>query len=616
MSKIPQSYVSHNLKRIINNPINKLKKIKTHQNSPYRSQSNKFKNTMINIKRQLSNISLGEKIIYTSRTRKEENYDKNEFINNLIILNDNNLNKICHIESFNIINNYQSKYDKKNLELEKENKKLKENIKFLLNEKKKKEDSKENNIENKILKEVINEYERKLKLVEEKYTIIIQENLKLKKNFNDMYLKYSSISRNNIIQDNKTCLSPQINNSIFSLSDDIIKENNSKFNNDIGDTNISIMHKSCSSIYIKKIPKLLKSNSTIELINEQNKSFNLLNSFTRNSIKKIDSKIIKFTNKKNNNNIPILSFSPTFIYNIFQNNFTKEMNNKNIIITFNINNKKFSKKNYIEGTSNFNEIYNNNLINHENDLILSLSNGAIIITGEETNKMFFYNNLNNYIYNLQNLNHNHNKGGLIQYDNNKLICISGMKNSTVEIYNIKDNQWNELSKMNRVHCESAYIIINNNILYSFFGFDYENNCYIEDIEYLNLNNYFSKWEILKINQKINIRGHSLFNLYNNNSENFKIFLIGGYNNIRSNKGLIEIELNNFEAKILDGFVKNDDEKNKNNINEDYIFSTTFFINYDNETNKNFIYNTDKNLNIHIIDIDTLNHNVYKCHIFT
>ena len=164
--------------------------------------------------------------------------------------------------------------------------------------KKKKEDSKENNIENKILKEVINEYERKLKIVEEKYTIIIQENLKLKKNFNDMYLKYSSISRNNIIQDNKTCLSPQINNSIFSLSDDTTKENNSKFNNDFGDTNISIMHKSCSSIYIKKIPKLLKSNSTIELINEQNKSFNLLNSFTRNSIKKIDSKIIKFTNKK------------------------------------------------------------------------------------------------------------------------------------------------------------------------------------------------------------------------------------------------------------------------------------------------------------------------------
>ena len=615
MSKISSIYVTHNVKRVINNPLDKFRKNKISQNSPYRSQSNKFKNTMSNIKRQLSNISLGEKIIYTSKTKKEENNEDNEFMNNLIFFNYKKKHKICHIESFNIINNNKSKYVNKNIELQKENKKLKENIKFLLNENKKKE-SKENNIENKILKQVINEYERKLKTVEEKYTIIIQENLKLKKQFNDMFLKYSSISRNNIVQDNKTTLSPQINNSIFSLSDDTTKENNSKFNNDFPDTNISLMHKSCSSVYIKKIPKLLKSNSTIELINEQNKSFNSLVSFTRNSVKKIDSKIIKFTNKKTNNNFPILSFSPPILYNIFHNNFTKEIHNKNIIITFNINTKKFSKKNYIEGTSNFNEIYNNS-DNHENDLILSLSNGVIIITGEETNQMFFYNNLNNYIYNLQNLNYNHNKGGLIQYDNNKLICISGMKSSSVELYNIKDNQWSELSKMNRVHCESAYIIINNNILYSFFGFDYENNCYIEDIEYLNLNNSLSKWEILKTNLKINIKGHSVFNLYNENSENLKLFLIGGHNNIRSNKGLIEIELNNFEAKILDGFFKNDEKyNNKNNKSEDYIFSTTFFINYDNETNKNYIYNIDKNLNVHIIDIDTLKHNVYKCHIFT
>ena len=564
MSKISSIYVTHNVKRVINNPLDKFRKNKISQNSPYRSQSNKFKNTMSNIKRQLSNISLGEKIIYTSRTKKEENNEDNEFMNNLIFFNYKKKHKICHIESFNIINNNKSKYVNKNIELQKENKKLKENIKFLLNENKKK-DSKANNIENKILKQVINEYERKLKTVEEKYTIIIQENLKLKKQFNDMFLKYSSISRNNIVEDNKTTLSPQINNSIFSLSDDTTKENNSKFNIDFPDTNISLMHKSCSSVYIKKIPKLLKSNSTIELINEQNKSFNSLVSFTRNSVKKIDSKIIKFTNKKTNNNFPILSFSPPILYNIFHNNFTKEIHNKNIIITFNINNKKFSKKNYIEGTSNFNEIYNNS-DNHENDLILSLSNGIIIITGEETNQMFFYNNLNNYIYNLQNLNYNHNKGGLIQYDNNKLICISGMKSSSVELYNIKDNQWSELSKMNRVHCESAYIIINNNILYSFFGFDYENNCYIEDIEYLNLNNSLSKWEILKTNLKINIRGHSVFNLYNENSENLKLFLIGGHNNIRSNKGLIEIELNNFEAKILDGFIKNDEKyNNKNNI---------------------------------------------------
>jgi hypothetical protein len=105
MSKISSIYVTHNLKRVINNPLYKLKKNKKRQNSPYRSQSNKFKNTMSNIKRQLSNISLGEKIIYTSRTKREENNDDKEFMNNFRFLNDNNLHIICHIESFNIINN-------------------------------------------------------------------------------------------------------------------------------------------------------------------------------------------------------------------------------------------------------------------------------------------------------------------------------------------------------------------------------------------------------------------------------------------------------------------------------------------------------------------------------
>ncbi len=98
MSKISSIYVTHNVKRVINNPLDKFRKNKISQNSPYRSQSNKFKNTMSNIKRQLSNISLGEKIIYTSRTKKEENNEDNEFMNNLIFFNYKKKHKICHIE--------------------------------------------------------------------------------------------------------------------------------------------------------------------------------------------------------------------------------------------------------------------------------------------------------------------------------------------------------------------------------------------------------------------------------------------------------------------------------------------------------------------------------------
>lgn len=622
MSNFIPSYLSNNIKTIVNNQLTKEKKHKTHQNSPYRSLSNKFKTTMFNIKKQLSNISLGEKIIYSSRSNNK--FFEKDFSKNMLNIENDNINslKICQNESFKIIND-MTNYINNNIELQKENMKLKENIKFLLNQNKKiqnqnlnlNEGSKEDNIENKILKEIILEYERKLKIIEEKYTKLIQENMKIKKNYNEIYLKFSAISRNKKKENNKASLSSQINNSIFSLSEDTTKENVSKNNNDLIEMNTSTLHRNSSSIYIKKVPKL-KYNSNLkisDLLNEEKKVFNPLSSYMNNSIKKIDSKIIRLSNK--NNNIPILSFSPPILYNITK-NFDENEENKNnnhIIINFNISSKKFAKKAYYEGKSNFNKIYNG-ISNHQNDLILSLSNGAIIITGKDTNQMFFYNNINSYIYNLQNLNHSHSKGGLIQYDNNKLICISGMQSTSVEIYNIKDNQWNDLPNMNRPHCDSSYIIINNNILYAFFGFDSQNKKYIDDIEYFNLNNYFSKWNIILLEQKINIRGHSLFSIYNNNnSGNIKIILIGGYNDSSCNKGLIEIEINNTKAKILDGYIKEFESKNKDkNLEEyEYNFSTPFYSYYEHNTNINYMYNIDTQFNAHVIDIENLNHNVYK-----
>ena len=188
MSYFIPSFLSNNIKTIVNTQLTKEKKHKTHQNSPYRSLSNKFKKTMFNIKKQLSNISLGEKRIYSSRSNNR--FFEKEFSTNMLNIENDNINslKICQNESFKIIND-MTNYINNNIELQKENMKLKENIKFLLNQNKKiqnqnlnlNEGSKDDNIDNKILKEIILEYERKLKIIEEKYTKLIQENMKIKK---------------------------------------------------------------------------------------------------------------------------------------------------------------------------------------------------------------------------------------------------------------------------------------------------------------------------------------------------------------------------------------------------------------------------------------------------
>ncbi len=616
MSKFTPSFVSTDKKTLFNYQY-KNRKEKNNENISNSLLSNKFKNTMFNMNKQLSNISLGEKIIYSSRTNKRKIFN-DDFINELKIVDGENINsfQICHNESFKIINT-KNNYINYNYQLEKENYKLKENINFVLNKTKKIQYLSLNTIDDKneieILKDLVYQYEIKLKLMEEKYTKLNEENNILKEKFNDIYSKSPSTSRNKILN-NRTFLSPQTYSSNFSMTNDSTKENLVKNNNDLF-TNITTIKRNSSNIYIKKTPKLTKTNSALNIDNftYEEKNINPFTLYKNNSIKKIDSKIIRLSIK--NNNIPIISNSPPFLYNLPKFNFIKDKN-RNEIIAFNISIQRFSIKNYIEGTSNFNNIYNS-FTEHENDIILSLSNGAIIITGKETNKMFFYNSLNNYMYNLNNLNNSHCKGGIIQYGNNKLICLSGKNNSTVEIYNIKENKWKDLPNMNRAHCESSYIILNNNILFSFFGFDYEKNLFISDIEYLNLNNTYLNWKIMKINEKIYIKGHNLFSLYNHYKQNYKIFIIGGENNSFINQGIIEIELIDFKIKYLDGLNKHFKSKNRENKDaEKIIFSNPFFSYFDTITNKKYMYNIDQNLNAHIIDIDTLEHNIYKCHIFS
>ena len=184
MSKFKPSFVSTDIKSFINYQYNN-KKIKNNESISNSLLSNKFKNTMFNMNKQLSNFSLGEKIINSSRTNKKKIFN-DDFFNDLKIFDDENINlfQICHNESFNIIC-YKKNYINYNYQLEKENYILKENINFLLNKNNKIQYLSLNTIEDKneieILKDLLYQYEIKLKLMEEKFSKINEENNKLKK---------------------------------------------------------------------------------------------------------------------------------------------------------------------------------------------------------------------------------------------------------------------------------------------------------------------------------------------------------------------------------------------------------------------------------------------------
>ena len=205
-------------------------------------------NSLSNIKRQLNNISINERNtlkIHKTKTNKsfkeKMNYStrvknnlKNVFINNKNENGNQNKNKIKHEISFSILNIFTSQYYK---ELQNENNLLKENIRFLLNQIKKKKkielkknindlsikiggkEKNENNmkpINNKInnVFDIINKYKKQINTLKEELNNITKENEILK---DYIYNQANLIDNNNYKR-----------KSIFNNSNSMVKKPNLK----------------------------------------------------------------------------------------------------------------------------------------------------------------------------------------------------------------------------------------------------------------------------------------------------------------------------------------------------------------------------------------------------
>ena len=295
---------------------------------------------------------------------------------------------------------------------------------------------------------------------------------------------------------------------------------------------------------------------------------------------------------------------------------------------------KFSTIEYsLENNSTFNLSYSSSS-NYSYDILLSITNGFLIVTGKKTNYLYYYNKTTNYIYDLCKLNFSHNKGTLLKINNDQIMCISGINSVDVEMYYLKDNICLNLPKMNCSHSESSYMIYNNNIIFSFFGYDYDNKKYINDIEFLILKNYYSEstWNNICINTNnniFNLRNHSIFYRMNKeNNDSKDIFIVGGYSNTGRNNGLIqifieEIQNDKYNFEFMINFKKYEENKVKikgiNNVNLNkyksmdnlFLFSNEFNQFFDEENNLFYSYNCDNNFNIHIIDNFTLKHTIYR-----
>ncbi len=602
-----------------------------------------YNDNISNMNRQLSNISLNDKQILNISKLKlcSNNNSIRENNNNPHLINEKNKYKIIYNQSITYFPSEtinEENHFSQNEELMNDNIKLKENIKFLLNQIKKYQkigisnetESDSNNtqelrMEIFELKKYIKEYEIKLKKGEENLTNMMKENLYLRNYLNqrktfevleeerNISLKYLPIN----FQKNEE-IKIKNNKRISSLSQEedkfkYIKKEKS-------------LLKGKSTIFIKKSIFNYTANNTISSkesdlevsINEKNKKF-MIKSISNNNIK--NERNI-YSSNNNYFNKPDLSNVPLFLYKISNNNnnLSKGPKYKNLLYYFDVKNQKFNSKNYLEGSSSFNLAFNIT-DNHSNDIGLSISNGYLIITGKKTDHFYFYNSKDNFMYDLCNLNHNHCKGSLIKINNNTLLCLSGITSIYVEMYNIKENKWSNISKMNRPHSESSYIIINNITLYSFFGFDYALNRYIDFIEYYNLNKLNDKnekWKIIKLPSDINIRGHGIILLNNNNKLDIqKLIILGGTNSMKINTGYIEIDINDKNKEVIQckwdnySFCKNSLKQKKEEEEKKICFSSPFYTSFNDKTNNFYSFNLDNELNAHIIYHNNLKHEIKK-----
>ena len=137
--------------------------------------------------------------------------------------------------------------------------------------------------------------------------------------------------------------------------------------------------------------------------------------------------------------------------------------------------------------------------------------------------------------------------------------------------------------MNQERSKSSYLLINNSIIYAFYGYNFIQSKYINNIEFYDVEN--NLWKEIIINNNINgiIEHISYFDSNNN------IIIFGGITENGFNKNYYKINLKN--NKLINIGLEKDNESN-------LLFNSQIILIRSDLENENFLLCFDKNNNIH------------------
>ena len=179
--------------------------------------------------------------------------------------------------------------------------------------------------------------------------------------------------------------------------------------------------------------------------------------------------------------------------NLYIYGFDKKTNN---FIQFDLRKKKFLRIK-ISDIEDLSDTFEKDYI-YQNTLIYNTLTGVFILTGKNSDQLYYYNPINETIMKICQFRNSHNLGCLLlDEENNKILIIGGKNATSCESYSFDSNELKELPNLKFDRSNTSFIISNNKI-YGFFGYSYKKGKYLFNIEYINKNT-LDKWEILELN---------------------------------------------------------------------------------------------------------------------
>ena len=270
-----------------------------------------------------------------------------------------------------------------------------------------------------------------------------------------------------------------------------------------------------------------------------------------------------------------------------------KLKDKYKIICFSLKNQTFKEKMFID-KSNFTKE-----INETNDSIIQLNfdNKLLLLSGKNSNKIYYYDYNTNTLNYLGNTLYEHNYGAMVYCSKyGTIYLLGGAYQNKCEISNLYFNkklEWKALPSLNEERQKFAAIYFNE-FIYVFFGYSIKKGNNLCSIERINVN-INDKFEIIYVNEQITLCSLACSQIIDENEKNKSILLLGGFDGKKYLDTSLILDVKEMKMRDWDIIIPN-----INKYNNFLFHNECVFVDYNDDIKLIF----DMNNNVHLLTKDS------------